>query len=81
MTVKKIVEQYLIEHEFEGLCNGNNECGCGIDDLFPCGLDGTHNCKAALKTVCDGCDEFGDYCYTTDPSRSCWNTDKQEVPE
>lgn len=37
MTVREIVKEYLREHGFNGLCSEDGECGCGIDDLFPCG--------------------------------------------
>jgi len=39
MEIKKIVEQYLRDHRYDGLCNVNIdiECGCIIDDLMPCG--------------------------------------------
>ena len=37
MTVGEIVKQWLEEHGCDGLCDPDAECGCGIDDLNPCG--------------------------------------------
>ena len=37
MTVGEIVKQWLEEHGSDGLCDPDAECGCGIDDLNPCG--------------------------------------------
>lgn len=34
MTVRDIVKEYIITHGGDGLCD--TDCGCGIDDLFPC---------------------------------------------
>lgn len=31
----------------DGLCNPGNECGCGIDDLAPCGCGSALDCMAA----------------------------------
>lgn len=37
MTVKEILEKYLRENDFDGLCHPLTECGCGLDDLIgPC---------------------------------------------
>lgn len=30
MTVANIVEKYLKENGYDGLCNGNLECGCFV---------------------------------------------------
>ena len=43
MNVREIVKQWLEEHGCDGLCDPDAECGCGIDDLNPCG------------GVCDDC--------------------------
>ena len=37
MTVGEIVKQWLEDHGCDGLCDPDAECGCGIDDLNPCG--------------------------------------------
>lgn len=36
MNVRKILEQHLDRHGFDGLWNSNIECGCLLDDLCPC---------------------------------------------
>jgi len=36
MNVKHIVEQWLRQNGYDGLAGGC--CGCGVDDLFPCGM-------------------------------------------
>jgi hypothetical protein len=35
MNVKEIIVKYLDDNGFDGLCC--EDCGCGKDDLFPCG--------------------------------------------
>ena len=47
ITVKEIVKKYLKENGYDGLVG--NECGCDIDDLFPCGLEGCENCDGNRK--------------------------------
>ncbi len=37
MTVLEIVRKYLEENGYDGLCNPELECGCGLSDLAPCG--------------------------------------------
>ena len=37
MNVHDIIQSHLQEIGAEGLANGDEECGCGIDDLAPCG--------------------------------------------
>jgi len=51
---RKIVAAWLKEHNFDGLCNTENECGCTLDDLIPCidGLDG-EACQAGYKGPVD----------------------------
>ena len=49
MNVKKIVELYINEHidEYDGLCNLDELCGCGIEDLMPCYDCTVINCELA----------------------------------
>lgn len=53
MTLKQIIQKYLEENNFAGLCSG--ECGCSKDDLFPCG-EPIDDCQAALWMPCCDCD-------------------------
>jgi hypothetical protein len=50
MTLKEIVEQYLRQNGFDGLYT--DECGCLLDDLFPCSAPAV-DCQAGYKTM--GC--------------------------
>lgn len=51
MTVKEITAEWLKAHGYDGLCN-DNECGCFVGDLMPCGDPGEH-CEAGHKVRCD----------------------------
>ena len=37
MTVKELIIKYAKENGFDGLCDPDNEYGCEISDLAPCG--------------------------------------------
>jgi hypothetical protein len=53
ITIKRIVEDYLKANGFDGL--SREDCGCGIEDLFPC-EDVPYDCHPAYrhKTDADG---------------------------
>jgi hypothetical protein len=53
MNCKKIIEDFLKQQGYEGLVNLNCECGCGIDDLMPCGSDNVdiEECETARKFI------------------------------
>jgi hypothetical protein len=63
-TIGGILESYLRENGFDGLAY--DDCGCGIDDLFPCEQP-TRDCQAAYRrsvmddSVCRDCGDR-DYC-------------------
>ena len=75
MNVKEIIIKHLKDNGFDGLCNPEAPCGCGIDDLAPCGDLDFIDCQPAYKvkrdcpnceSQCDGFDENGtDACFTT----------------
>lgn len=76
-VVKEIIKKYLVDHGYDGLAG--EECGCSTEDLFMCeeGLE----CVPAFKCECDGCDEFDHNCFTSDPSRKCWQREDQNDTE
>jgi hypothetical protein len=54
MKCKEIIIKYLKENNFDGLCNPEMECGCGLDDSCPC-CYGIDECEPAylVKCVCE----------------------------
>lgn len=68
MTVKELIKKYLEENGFDGLCS--DDCGCGIDDLFPCG-EIPDDCVPAYKCNCDHhCDDYL-MCWTSCKTDKC----------
>lgn len=59
----------LMQNGYDGLCN--DDCGCGVDDLMPCGnIENLRKCKSAKKYIknekCTKCFYYNDckgYCY------------------
>lgn len=47
-TVIEILKQHLIDNGFDGLVDGDEDCGCELSDLQPCG-ENFANCKPAYK--------------------------------
>ena len=58
LTVKEIIEEYLKANRYDGLYLeiGEENCGCGLDDLWPCEDGPNPNCEAAYK--CPVCGLF-----------------------
>lgn len=46
-TCQKIIEEYLITNEYDGLYHPDEECGCLLNDLAPCG----NSCLSCLPGV------------------------------
>lgn len=55
MTAHEALIAYMRKHEYSGLFNSFVPCGCGIEDLAPCG-DMTDECVLAYRWYCDACD-------------------------
>jgi hypothetical protein len=52
MDVSEIVQKYLKDNGYDGLYS--LECGCKIDDLCPCGMNGIiAGCKGGYLCKCD----------------------------
>lgn len=49
MDCIQIIVRWLREHDFDGLCEPETECGCGLDDFAPCGAGPYPYCKPAKK--------------------------------
>lgn len=48
ITLKKIVKFWLEQNGYDGLCEPDTECGCGVSDFMPCEEPNT-KCIAAYK--------------------------------
>ena len=57
-NVLEILKLWLKEHGYDGLCN--EDCGCGNDDLAPCGEIGD-SCQAAWNDKEKAKDQHCDY--------------------
>ena len=53
-SVKNIVTMFLEYNGFGGLFNVNGQCGCGLDDLEPCG-EMASICFAGYRNRCETC--------------------------
>jgi hypothetical protein len=53
MNVHQIVEKYLTDNGYDGLCLPEQECGCHISDLFPCGSDPSQ-CQPGHRAAAEG---------------------------
>lgn len=54
-----IVEDWLRQHGYEGLCNLGCDCGCGVGYIMPCGCPDLGDCRPAYEVRCGKCDEAG----------------------
>lgn len=53
VMVTDMVKEWLDSRGYTGLVNKDMPCGCGLDDLAPCG-EMTEWCEAAYAVLCDG---------------------------
>ena len=70
MTVKDMVLAELKRLGADGLCCTEIGCGCGVDDLSPCGCDSVLDCIPARRKIAEESDvdensefEVGDEVY------------------
>ena len=68
ITVESIVRKALVDMGADGLCH--TECGCGLDDLAPCGELGSA-CRPAWKSVCPQCGGPSYWPTKSDEPRTC----------
>ena len=74
MTVLEIVEEYLKENFYDGLAG--DECGCEVDNLFPCGCY-FGDCKPGYKKMTPDHPEGHDFIITTEKEDGMDVGDKQ----
>ncbi len=53
MKVKEIIENYLKENGYSGLCYPEEDCGCQLEDLYPCSSDCPLDCQPGYKVQVD----------------------------
>ena len=82
MNVIEIVKKYLIDNGYDGLHHACG-CGCGLDDLVPCG-DIEEKCEAAYANNCPTCGGYKQ-CWDEDPditvmynTKRCWVKENEE---
>jgi len=68
MNVRQIVKQFLLANGYDGLYN--DDCGCALDDLIPCGSESLSTCEPGYKIPCDPetCSANGDCPWHIGPS-------------
>lgn len=75
--VRGIIIEFLTAHGYEGLAG--NECGCGLDDLAPCGPCVPLDCEAGHRWRCAaGCHRLtdeGEGCRFE--GEGCWRPERQ----
>jgi hypothetical protein len=78
MRIIEIIEKYLRENGFDGLCDEGCEGGCGIDKIDDCAVN-CALCEPAYRWDCECCSE-ANYCFshTMGATNSCYRTTKQE---
>ena len=62
MNTTRIIHDWLASHGYDGLVNGDAECGCPLDDLMPCDntIAGFGDCEPAYKVDCGRCRNWPD---------------------
>ena len=60
-NIKEIIENFLKKNGYDGLYNTEDECGCEVGDLFPCGNPSEIYCRAGYRQPCYSCDNNCDF--------------------
>jgi len=50
-----IVREWLLLHGFDGLYNGEDDCGCRLDNMCPCGIEIPNDCRAGYSRPLADC--------------------------
>jgi hypothetical protein len=76
-TVKDIIELWLKDNGYDGLVNreGYEYCGCGLNDLIPCGGDSIERCEAAYKEKCKRGPMFDCFVLEKGKEKNCGDCD------
>jgi len=62
ITIGNMIASQLKLMGADGLVNTNAECGCGIEDLAPCGCPNFDECQPAKRRVLEKDEYIGDSC-------------------
>lgn len=75
MTVEEIVEKYLRDNGFDGLCG--DDCGCVVGDLFNFCDGCIGDCVPAyrVKSDCKNC-ERREFCSGDEDTKECYKPEK-----
>ena len=80
MNVKEIVKEYLVKNGYDGLCELDMPCGCGVEDLFACD-EQEGECEPAYKRKdCVDCPAIGFGCDVEDSrySQGCYGPNRKD---
>lgn len=77
MYIRQIVEKYLKENGYDGLCGEG--CGCQISELFCCEYPAMDDCQPGYKITCPGEDKcpISEDCPAPGSGLWCMSTTKQ----
>ena len=80
-NVKEIVEAYLKENGYQGLCtNADDGCSCKRGDLFPCSGEWALECVPGYRTICKECARHGECEFEREDWKpDCIQAEKPEV--
>ena len=85
MTIEEIIEKYLKDNGFDGLCRLDPgsvkfDCSCGLDDLMPCS-EYFGDCQPAYKHNCDKVETKNGYVDGKCPLDNCGECYRLDKPE